>query len=61
MAGLTDFNVHVFKEDDGYMATSPEWLRLPAFGHTQQKALDEMQGVLEMASDIGLEWPATKY
>src|SRR5690625_307116 len=50
-----DYSVHVFKEDDGYIAVSPEWPGLSAFGSTQQLAINEMQAALELAIEMALE------
>lgn len=55
------YGYHVFWSDDdgGYIAVSPEFPRLSAFGETAEAALAELRGVLEEAVEQYKEegWP----
>lgn len=57
MQASTDYSVQVFRspEDSGYIALTPEFPGLSAFGETPQDALREMRKVLELAIATTLE------
>lgn len=50
-----DYSVHIYKEHDGYIAVSPEWPGLSAFGDTAPGAYSKMQVVLRMAIEVTVE------
>lgn len=53
------FRVFWSQSDEAYIAVSPEFPKLSAFGDTAEQALEEMQVVLEMALETYKEegWP----
>ncbi len=53
------FNVFWSDEDESYIALSPEFPRLSAFGDTPEQALVEIKAVVELAIETYNEegWP----
>jgi predicted RNase H-like HicB family nuclease len=56
MLNPNDYSVQISRlPDEGYIATSPEWPGLSAYGENQEGAIREMQTVLALAIEVSLE------